>query len=117
MPTGNYGKYRKRRLNAKEIFIMATYFRITAYHPEKDMSVIMDSNGIYEKLWQFSAYLVSKGFKVLEVGSEGSFTDGNIERAEYDAERMILRACQKGKPTYRDGTVIVEGKYYKPISN
>ena len=54
---------------------------------------------------------------VLEVGSEGSFTDGNIERAEYDAERMILRACQKGKPTYRDGTVIVEGKYYKPINN
>ena len=96
---------------------MATYFRITAYHPEKDMSIIMDSNGIYEKLWQFSAYLVSKGFKVLEVGSEGSFTDGNIERAEYDAEKMILRACQKGKPTYRDGTVIVEGKYYKPISN
>lgn len=117
MPTGNYGKYRKRRLNAKEIITMATYFRITAYHAEKDMSVIIDSNGIYEKLWQFSAYLVSKGFKVLEVGGEGSFTDGNIERAKYDAERMILRACQKGKPTYRDGTVIVEGKYYKPISN
>lgn len=94
---------------------MANYYRITAYHPEKNISVIMDSYGMFEKLWQFSAYLVSKGFKVLEVGSEGSFTDENIERAEYDAERMILRACHKGKPTYRDGTVIVEGKYYKPL--
>ena len=96
---------------------MANYFRITVYHPAEDFSAIIDSYGMFDKLWQFSAYLVSKGFKVLEVGSEGSFTDGNITRAEYDAERMILRACQKGKPTYRDGTVIVEGKYYKPISN
>ena len=96
---------------------MANYFRITAYHPVEVFSAIIDSYGMFDKLWQFSAYLVSKGFKVLEVGSEGSFTDGNITRAEYDAERMILRACQKGKPTYRDGTVIVEGKYYKPISN
>lgn len=96
---------------------MANYFRITAYHPVEDFSAIIDSYGMFDKLWQFSAYLVSKGFKVLEVGSEGSFTDGNITKAEYDAERMILRACQKGKPIYRDGTVIVEGKYYKPISN
>lgn len=93
---------------------MANYFRITAYHPVEDFSAIIDSYGMFDKLWQFSAYLVEKGFKVLEVGSEGSFTDGNITRAEYDAERMILRACQKGKPTYRDGTVIVEGEYYKP---
>lgn len=93
---------------------MANYFRITAYHPVEDFSAIIDSYGMFDKLWQFSAYLVEKGFKVLEVGSEGSFTDGNITRAEYDAERMSLRACQKGKPTYRDETVIVEGEYYKP---
>lgn len=96
---------------------MTNYFRITAYHPEQNISVIMDSYGKFEKLWQFSAYMVQKGFKVLEVGNEGSFTDGNIERAEYDAERMILRACQKGKPAYRDGTVVVEDKYYRPTSN
>lgn len=96
---------------------MANYFRITVYHPAEDFSAIIDSYGMFDKLWQFSAYLVEKGCKVLEVGSEGSFTDGNIERAEYDGERMILRACQKGKPIYRDGTVIVEDKYYKPISN
>ena len=36
---------------------MTNYFRITAYHPEQDLSAIFDSNGYFEKLWQFSAYL------------------------------------------------------------
>ena len=52
---------------------MANYFRITAYHPKEDLSVIMDSNGIFEKLWQFSAFMVSKGFKIIEVGGEDKF--------------------------------------------
>ena len=39
---------------------MANYYRITAYHPEKNISVIMDSYGMFEKLWQFSAFLVEK---------------------------------------------------------
>ena len=41
---------------------MANYFRITAYHPTKDICAIFDSNGRFEKLWQFSAYLVQNGF-------------------------------------------------------
>ena len=32
---------------------MANYFRITAYHPDKDISAILDSYGKFEKLWQF----------------------------------------------------------------
>ena len=28
---------------------MANYFRITAYHPTENFSVIMDSNGMFEK--------------------------------------------------------------------
>ena len=43
---------------------MSNYFRITAYHPEQDLSAIFDSNGYFEKLWQFSAYLIQKGFKI-----------------------------------------------------
>lgn len=49
---------------------MNNYFRITAYHPAEDLSVIADSNGKFEKLWQFSAYIVSKGFKVIAVNKE-----------------------------------------------
>ena len=46
---------------------MKEKFRITAYHPTKDISVIIDSHGRFEKLWQFSSHLLTKGFKVLEV--------------------------------------------------
>lgn len=34
---------------------MANYYRITAYHKEKGISIIMDSYGYFEKKWQFSA--------------------------------------------------------------
>ncbi len=54
---------------------MANYFRITAYHPEEDLSVIMDTYGLFEKLWQFSADLIRKGIKVLEVGNDQKFIE------------------------------------------
>ena len=44
---------------------MAEYFRITAYHPEKDFTVILDSNGRFEALLEFSACLVKHRFKIL----------------------------------------------------
>lgn len=93
---------------------MSQYFRITAYHPTEDISVIMDSNGMFEKLWQFSSMLIQKGFKILEVSTDEKFTDVNIEKAEYDAEHIILRASSQGKPIYKDGIVEVEGKQYIP---
>lgn len=61
---------------------MANYFRITAYHPTENLSVIMDSNGLFEKLWHFSAYLVSKGFKIIAVGEECDFQFGNIPKIQ-----------------------------------
>ena len=51
---------------------MSNYFRIIAYHPAENLSAIFDSNGYFEKLWQFSAYLIQKGFKIIEVGNEES---------------------------------------------
>ena len=114
MPTGNYGKYKKRRLNAKEIILWLLISELPRITPKK----------ICPSLWIRTEYMRNYGNsrhtlyrKALRYWKSAakSFTDGNIERAEYDAERMILRACQKGKPTYRDGTVIVEGKYYKPL--
>ena len=52
---------------------MANYFRITAYHPAENVCAVFDSNGRFEKLWQFSAFLVQKGFKIVEVGSDDKF--------------------------------------------
>ena len=37
---------------------MENYFRITGYDEKDDFCFIIDSNGMFEKLWQFSAFLV-----------------------------------------------------------
>lgn len=73
------------------------YFRITGYNEKDNYCFIVDSNGMFEKLWQFSAYLISKGLKVLEVSKEEIFIDVNIKRATEDKEHIILRANAVGK--------------------
>lgn len=94
---------------------MANYFRITAYHPKEDLSVIMDSNGMFEKLWQFSAFMVSKGFKILEVGGEDKFNFGDMPKAERDTVHIILRACKSGQPDIKGNCITVEGKSYTTL--
>ena len=94
---------------------MANYFRITAYHPTEDISVIMDSNGMFEKLWQFSAFMVSKGFKIIEVGGEDKFDFGDMDRAEPDSNKVILRACGKGEPQIKNSRIAIKGKSYATI--
>lgn len=92
---------------------MSNYFRVTAYHEQANVSVIVDSNGYYSALWELSAFLIQKGFKVLEVSDDGKFLDGNIERAEQDTENLIVRACCKGKPLTADYGF--NGKTYKAV--
>lgn len=77
---------------------MATkYFRITAYFPAENLSVIIDSNGMFEKLWEFSSLLVQTGLKVLDVSNDEKFIDVNISKAEAVSDKLILRAYAKGK--------------------
>lgn len=83
---------------------MANYFRITAYHPEKDISVILDSNGMFEKLWQFSSYLVQKGFKILEVGTGENLVEGTFPLVSETSKRILLRGINKGKPEIQEMT-------------
>ena len=89
------------------------YFRITGYHPTKDISFILDCNGMFEKLWQFSAFVISKGCKVLEVSNSDNFIDITLTKAEYDAEHIFLRAIQKGKPEYT--AYVLDGDEHKVI--
>lgn len=91
---------------------MANYFRITVYNPTEDICAIMDSNGLFEQIWQFSSHLVKKGFDILEVSKENKFSDGNIPRIEETSDKIILRACAKGKPERNGNTVTVNGKFY-----
>ena len=93
---------------------MANYYRITAYHIEKDISIIMDSYGLFERKWQFSADLIKKGFDILEVSDDSQFLDGNIERltVEYP-DKFVLRAYVEGKPEYLTQTI--GGTSYKAV--
>lgn len=78
---------------------MANYYRITAYHKEKDISIIMDSYGYFEKKWQFSADLIRRGFDIIEVSDDTQFLDGNIDRLkEPRPNKLILRATAYGRP-------------------
>ncbi len=93
---------------------MTQYFRITGYSPEHDICFIMDCYGMFEKLWQFSSFVISKGCKVLEVSSDEKFIDINIEKVdEIDAEHVILRASSMGTPQYVEKTI--DGISYKAV--
>lgn len=95
---------------------MSNYFRITAYHPEQDLSAIFDSNGYFEKLWQFSAYLIQKGFKIIEVGGEDKFDEGDMPKAERDAVHILLRACCSGVPRIKNNLISIGDKKYSTTS-
>jgi len=92
---------------------MSNYYRITGYCPENDFSFIIDCNGMFERMWQFSSMLIQKGLKVIEVSNDEKFIDVNIEKAEPDKDHLILRATADGKPEYITQTV--NGVNYKAI--
>ena len=92
---------------------MNNYYRITGYCEQEDFSFILDCYGAFEKLWQFSSFLVQKGLKVLEVSNETKFTDGNISRILENHEKVVLRANAKGKPEYVTQTI--NGIAYKSV--
>lgn len=91
---------------------MANYYRITAYHPAEDLSVIADSNGKFEKLWQFSAYMVSKGFKVIAVSKEDSFEEGNIPKITPDTDKITIQAYANESPIVIGNKITVGDKEY-----
>lgn len=90
------------------------YYRITGYRPEHDVCFIADSNGRFEKKWQFSAHLISKGIKIIEVGDDEKFGEGDLPKVPIDPDHIILRACGKGYPIIRDNGIEVNGKFYIP---
>lgn len=93
---------------------MANYYRITAYEPNHDFSIIMDTYGMFEKVWQFSANLIKRGLKILEVSSDEQFIDINIDKlTEEKPDKFILRAHADGKPGYLQQNV--DGVTYKAV--
>ena len=95
---------------------MKTYFRITAYNPTHDISFIIDSVDQYDEIWEFSADLVRKKCKILEVSEYSQFDDGNIPKAASNGDNYILRACIKGKVEKQNGVININGRYYQPTT-
>ncbi|MCL2675066.1 MAG: hypothetical protein FWE84_00510 [Firmicutes bacterium] len=92
---------------------MLKYFRITAYHPEGDLSLVLDSSGLYQRLGQFKSYMVLKGFEVFEASSDKKFLEGDIAKVEPNADRPVFRAYVAGKPEY---TILEwEGILYRAV--
>ena len=91
---------------------MNNYFRITAYNKDLDVCLIADSNGKFEKLWQFSYFFVCKGFEIIAVGKEEDFSLGNISKANPDKNNILIRACGKGRPSIENNVIEIRGKKY-----
>ena len=88
-------------------------YRITGYNKKDDYSFILDSNGMFEKLWQFSSYLVQKGIEIVEVSKAENIININITPLQEDKEHFILRATADGRPEYIEQNV--NGITYKAI--
>ena len=74
----------------------------------------MDTYGMFEKVWQFSADLIKRGLKILEVSSDEQFIDVNIDKlTEEEPDKFILRAHADGKPEYFEKTI--GGTTYKAV--
>ena len=87
------------------------YYRITAYNEDLNVCLIADSNGKFEKLWQFSSFFVCKGFEIIAVSKEEDFSLGNSPKANPD-KNILLRACGKGRPSIENNVIEIRGKTY-----
>jgi len=80
---------------------MNNYFRITAYNPEHNIGFIADSYGKFEKIWQFSSYLIQHGCKIVEVNNSDNFLDyKNLPLLTKPSDKIIIRAMEEGRTNY-----------------
>ena len=69
-----------------------TLFRVTVYHPTEDICAILDTYDFTEKLWQFSALLIQKGFEIIDATNSNKFLDVNIGQTPHYVKRIVVRA-------------------------
>ena len=89
------------------------YYRITGYYPEKNVSFIADGNGKFEKLWQFSAYLKSKGCDIITVSRQENMIDEKTPPIERNEKEFIIRSCAMGMST--QSSLKIEGTTYRSL--
>ena len=77
------------------------YYRITAYHMNEDISVILDSYGKFDSLWDYSSYLVSHGFKILYISRSDRFAEAGCPNIK-PSKKIAVRAIGRGLPIVED---------------
>ena len=93
---------------------MNNYFRITAYNPEHNIGFIADSYGKFEKIWQFSSYLIQHGCKIIEVNNSDNFLDyKNLPLLTKPSDKIIIRAMEEGRTNYIPH--VINGRNYKIV--
>ena len=89
--------------------------RTTAYNKTEKYSVILGSYGAFDAIWQFSSYLIAKGFSIFSVGNQDKFSDGNMPKVTKQTTKLIVRANGHGKPQRSGNKISVNDKYYMVI--
>lgn len=97
----------------KEVNTMKTYFRITAYSHELDISFIIDSVNQYEHISDLIGDIISK-CSIVEGSDSSQFDEGNIPKANPNGNCYILRACMKGRVRKQDRVISINGRHYNP---
>ena len=72
---------------------MQNYYRVKAHFEKENINAVIDSHGCFEKLWQFSAFIVEKGGTVLDVQKDEQVMD-TYTRVEENAEKIFLREVE-----------------------
>ena len=89
------------------------YYRVAGYDPAANISFIVDSNGKFEKLWQFSAYIKSKGCDIVAVSKTETMIDENSPPIEPNSEQFAIRSCAMGMSTW--SSMKINGTIYKSL--
>lgn len=89
------------------------YYRITGYDPRANISFIVDSNGKFEKLWQFSAYVKSKGCEIFAVSRQENMIDDKTPLIERNNKQFVIRSCAMGTPT--NSSLKINDVIYKSV--
>lgn len=75
---------------------MSNYFRLTAYEPTHNITMILDSNGVFEKKWQFSAFVIQRGCHIVNITDDEQMIDVNCGKINYNPNQFRLMAYIEG---------------------
>ena len=75
---------------------MKNYFRLTAYEPNKNITMILDCYGLFEKKWQFSSFCIKRGCKIINITDDEQMIDVNCGKMTENPNQFRLMAYIEG---------------------